>query len=79
MEITNVELVKDDKTTALKFEKSTPKPEIGSQLLVHLNSSQPANSIFYVKVTYKTTKDAKALHWLDPNDTTGKQKGYLFT
>lgn len=58
---------------------STPKSDIGSKLLVHLNSSYPSNSLFDIKVSYKSTKDAKALHWMDPNDTNGKKMGYLFT
>jgi leukotriene-A4 hydrolase len=47
LNISAVELVKEGAaSTPLKFELSTPKPEIGSKLLVNLDPALAANSQF---------------------------------
>jgi leukotriene-A4 hydrolase len=48
-------------------------------LSITLPEQQKKDSEFDIKVTYKTTKDAKAFRWIEPDQTTGKTRGMMFT
>ena len=53
---------------------TTPQPILGSKLTIWI---QPKDSV--VRITYKTSPNAKALQWLEPKLTKGKVKPFLFT
>ena len=80
MEIGKVELIgKEGAPTELKSNQSSPMPSIGSQLAITLPEKQKVDSEFNVKVTYKSTKDAKAFRWVPAEQTAGKTHSYMYT
>jgi hypothetical protein len=48
-------------------------------LSITLPEQQKKDAEFDIKVTYKSTKDAKAFRWVEPDQTAGTGKGLMFT
>lgn len=72
MEITRITTGDDDRET--KFTLSADMPVLGRRLAVALPEGTKKINIFY-----QTLPEAAALQWLDPQQTSGKQKPFLFT
>ena len=59
---------------AAKFTLGASDKILGAPLTVEL-----PRSAAFVKITYETSPDARALQWLTPEQTAGKKHPYLFT
>jgi leukotriene-A4 hydrolase len=59
---------------ALGFELGPPDPILGAALRIHLS---PGTS--WVKVRYSTSPAASGLQWLDPAQTAGKRRPFLYS
>ena len=57
-----------------KFSLGATDPILGAPLTISL----PAN-VATVRITYSTSPEASALQWLDPPQTAGKKRPFLFT
>lgn len=64
----------DNDTTAVKYELADLDSVLGSALTVPITSATKK-----VTIEYSTSKDARALQWLEPSQTAGKKKPFLFT
>ena len=60
--------------TPANFELEAPDPILGSALRIDLKPDAKSVTIFY-----KTGRDATALQWLNPAQTFGKKKPFLYT
>jgi leukotriene A-4 hydrolase/aminopeptidase len=67
-----VSKIEDGAGNALPFEIERPDPIKGSRLTIETSSDR-------VAVTYRTAPDASALQWLEPSQTMGKKKPFVFT
>jgi aminopeptidase N len=65
--------VTDEHGQALPFTLGPAQPDMGAPLTVTLNGARR------IVVDYATSPDAIALQWLNPAQTAGKQKPYLFS
>ncbi len=63
-----------DKSTPTPFSLGQPQPHLGSSLTIQLPPD--CNTVY---VEYETSPDAKALQWLQPSQTAGKQQPFLFS
>lgn len=70
----DVKGVKDGKGNDLAFEVGEFDPTFGSPLTVELLEGTKT-----ISISYLTDPDAKALQWLSPEQTAGKQMPFLFT
>lgn len=70
----DIESVTDASGAPLKYAAGKSDAMMGAPLTVEL--PQGAQKII---VRYQTTKDGSALQWLDPSQTAGKQKPFLFS
>jgi leukotriene-A4 hydrolase len=72
LNIQRITIGENETTTSYFLDK--PLPLLGSALHVHILPNTKN-----VKIYYTTAKDAIALQWLTPEQTTDKKKAYLFT
>jgi len=68
------DLVIDGVDNALGFDLGTRDPVLGAPLRIRLS---PGTS--WVKVRYSTTSAASGLQWLDPAQTAGKERPFLYS
>jgi leukotriene-A4 hydrolase len=59
------------------FRMQRPDPILGSALVIDLPPTKRKTEI--IKIEYETTDDAAALQWLQPKQTAGAKKGFLYT
>lgn len=64
----------DEKESPAKYSLGAEQKIFGSPLKIEITPKTKT-----VNVYYKTSPDAGALQWLDPSQTAGKQKPFLFT
>lgn len=64
----------DEKEIPAKFSLGNPAPFLGSPLTIAITPKTKK-----VTVYYSTSPNADALQWLEPSQTAGKQKPFLFT
>ncbi|CAH0401387.1 unnamed protein product [Chilo suppressalis] len=76
LDIDSVEL---EDGTKLLFGLSNHIPNYGSKLNITLPKEVEPNEMFKIKIKYATSPKASALHWLHPNQTSGKMYPYLFS
>lgn len=69
-----IEHVENGRGHALAFELHAPDPVLGARLAIDL--AQPTAS---VRIRYRTSPDASALQWLEPAQTRGGTRPYLFS
>jgi leukotriene A-4 hydrolase/aminopeptidase len=72
LQIQKVTVDKDEKET--KFSLGNEDPILGKPLRIDINKATTL-----VHIYYSSSKDAGALQWLDPQQTAGKKKPFLFT
>jgi aminopeptidase N len=66
--------VRDQDGAPLSFELMDPKDILGRELHISLQETTER-----VVIQYETSPGSKALQWLDPGQTAGKQSPFLFT
>jgi leukotriene-A4 hydrolase len=65
--------------TNVNFEVSTPNPNIGDALEVHLPHALANDTAFLLRFIYKTNEKSNAISWMTPEQTAGKKLPYLFS
>lgn len=63
----------------LKYEFAEYNQKYGSPLKIMLDKSLHQNQTINIRIDYSTTPSASAIQWLNPEQTVGKKKPYLFT
>lgn len=69
-----IDRVLDQHGKALTYEMGKESEIFGSKLVIHLNNTSDAVSIFY-----ETTPESEALQWLTPEQTHDKKHPFLFS
>ena len=65
--------------STVDYNITTPNPNLGNALEVHLPRSLEVGSEFYLRLYYTTNENSTAISWLTPAQTAGKKLPYLFT
>ncbi|CAG9795601.1 unnamed protein product [Diatraea saccharalis] len=74
-----IESVKFEDGTKLKFDVGNHIPNYGSKFTIILHKKVEPNDTFKIKIKYRTSPKASALHWLNSNQTLGKIIPYMFS
>ncbi|MGN6107110.1 MAG: M1 family aminopeptidase/hydrolase [Kofleriaceae bacterium] len=69
-----IERVEDGEGRQLRFELANEEPILGARLSIALERGTTS-----VRIRYRTSPDASALQWLDPEQTTGGKAPFLFS
>jgi leukotriene-A4 hydrolase len=64
--------------TPLQFSLGQSSQCFGTSLTINVSNIQLGDK-FQLKIVYRTSPNATALQWLEPNCTLGKKHGYLFS
>lgn len=65
--------ITDERGRKLAYTVGKRDPELGSPLTIQLNGAKK------IRIAYKSAPGARALQWLTPEQTAGKQHPYLFS
>jgi leukotriene-A4 hydrolase len=63
----------------LDFAITTPNPNIGNALSIHLPVKMVAGTEFFLRLAYKTNADTTALSWMTPSQTAGKVLPFMYS
>lgn len=70
----SIDAISDETGRALAFELAPADAVLGARLRVQLD--RPIDAL---RIRYRTSRDATALQWLDPEQTSGKREPFLFS
>jgi leukotriene-A4 hydrolase len=62
----------------VKYNITTPNPNIGNALAVALPVEMNVDELFYIRFTFVTLPDTTALDWLKPEMTYGKTMPFVY-
>lgn len=60
------------------FEVTTPNNNTGQALGIRI-PEMPAGTTFYLRLTFRSLPDSRALHWVPANETLGKTKPFVWS